>query len=103
MNAPGMVKPQPSALHINAPPGTLGIREGMQVESVDGHKVGSVDALQADVVTGEIKGFVVMHGFLFKRDTFIPAGAVLTIRDGKVILALKKEEAQLLEKEDSQH
>jgi uncharacterized protein YrrD len=75
----------------------------MPVESVDEYRVGSVDALQADVVTGEIKGFVVKHGFLFKRDTFIPAGAVLTIRDGKVILALKKEEAQLLEKEDSQH
>ena len=94
--------PEASGLRVNAPPGTLGIREGMPVETVDGHKVGSVDALDVDITTREIRGFEVKHGLLFSREVHIPAGDVLTIRDGRVILALTKEQAQQVEKAASQ-
>ena len=98
----GTYNPDASGLRVNAPPGTLGISEGMEVESIDGHKVGVVDALDVDVATGDIKGFVVKHGFLFKRDTHIPAGDVQMIRAGKVILKLTEDQVRQVEQVQSQ-
>ena len=88
----GASYPEAAGVHVNAPRGTLGIREGMEVESSDGHKVGAVDALDIDLATGVIRGFVVKRGFLFTRDTHIPAGDVQEIRGGKVILNLTKDQ-----------
>jgi uncharacterized protein YrrD len=89
-------------VRVNAPPGSLGLREGMPVETSDGHKAGSIDALDVDLTAGEVKGFVVKHGFLFAQDTRIPAGDVQVIRDGKVILNLTKDQAKEIEKARSQ-
>ena len=74
----------------------------MEVESSDGHKVGALDALDIDLATGDIRGFVVKHGFLFTRDTRIPTGDVQAIRDGKVILKLTKDQVQQVEQAQSQ-
>jgi sporulation protein YlmC with PRC-barrel domain len=94
---PADTYPAAADVRVNTPPGTLGIREGMEVESSDGHKVGAVDALDIDLATGDIKGFVVKHGFLFRRDTHIPAGDVQVIRGGMVILKLTKDQVQQVE------
>jgi sporulation protein YlmC with PRC-barrel domain len=98
----GAYDPAAAGVRVNAPPGTLGIREGMEVESSDGHKVGAVDALDIDLAIGDIRGFVVKHGFLRTRDTRIPAGDVQAIRDGKVILKLTKDQVQQVEQAQSQ-
>jgi sporulation protein YlmC with PRC-barrel domain len=92
----GAYYPVASSVHVNAPPGSLGICEGMDVESSDGHKVGSVEAIDIDMATGEVRGFVVKRGFLFTHDVRIPAGDVQMIRDGKVILNLTKDQVQLV-------
>ena len=97
----GTFYPAAADVRINTPRGTLGIREGMEVESSDGHKVGTVDALDIDLATREITGFVVKHGFLFTRDTRIPTGDVQAIRDGKVILKLTKDQVQQVEQAQS--
>src|SRR5438067_993725 len=41
----GATVPQPSSVEVHAPPGTVGLHEGMEVESSDGHRVGSIEAL----------------------------------------------------------
>src|SRR5205085_4849444 len=52
----GAYDPAAAGGRVNAPPGTLGIHEGMEVESSDGHRVGTVDALDIDLATGDIQG-----------------------------------------------
>lgn len=98
----GSYYPEAADVHVNAPAGTLGIREGMDVESSDGHKVGSVDALDIDLATGEIRGFLVKRGLIFTRDTRFPTGDIQALRGGKVILTLTKDQVQQIEKTHSQ-
>lgn len=100
---PANYYPTESAVQVNAPPGTEGIRQGMDVESADGHKVGSVDALETDPHSGDIVAFIVKHGFIFTHDTSIPTTDVQGLRDGKVILRLSKDQAENLEKQQSQN
>src|SRR5256714_10043264 len=97
----GTFYPAAADVRINTPRGTLGIPEGMEVETRDGPKVGTVDALDIDLATREITGFVVKHGFLFTRDTRIQTGDVQAIRDGKVILKLTKDQVQQVEQAQS--
>lgn len=96
---PTATLPELETVRINAPPGTRGIRDGMDVYTSDGQKVGSVDAVDVDLATDEITGFVVKHGFIFTRDTRIPAKDVREIRDGRVILRLSKDQIERVERE----
>jgi sporulation protein YlmC with PRC-barrel domain len=88
---------------VNAPPGTRGIAEDMDVETIDGHKVGTVDAVDVDLATEDITELVVKQGFLFTHDTRIPVKDVREIRDGTVILNLTKNQIQRVEQEQRQH
>ena len=91
----------PEVVHVrvNAPPGTRGIRDGQEVDTVDGHKVGSVDRVDVDLDSDRVTGFVVKEGFLFTRDTRIPIEDVEGIRDDKVILKLTKDQIDQVERE----
>jgi uncharacterized protein YrrD len=93
---------EPASVRVNAPPGTEGIGHGMEVESSNGHKVGSVDAIESDPASGDVSAFVVKRGFLFTHDTCIPIEHVAGIRDGKVILTLTRDEVQRLEESQSE-
>jgi uncharacterized protein YrrD len=86
-------------VRVNVPPGTQGIRKGMEVDTVDGHKVGTIDKVDIDLETDEVTGFVVKEGFLFARDTAIPIGDVKEIRGNKVILKLTKDQIDRVERE----
>lgn len=92
-----MYYPEPASVTVNTPPGTVGLQEGMDVESSDGHKVGSIAALETDTESKDVTGFVVKHGFLFTHDTFIPAEDVAEIEEGKVRLRLTRDEVQRME------
>ncbi|HEX6508618.1 MAG TPA: PRC-barrel domain-containing protein [Chloroflexota bacterium] len=94
--------PEFEEVRVNVPPGTRAIREGMEVETIDGDKVGKVGSLDLELPTGDVKGFVVEQGFLFKRDTRIPVSDVKEIRDDKVILKLTKEQIERVEREQQQ-
>ena len=96
---PTAAVPELVDVRVNAPPGTRGIREGMEVKTVDGHKVGTIDKLDIDIETDRITGFVVKEGFLFTRDTRIPVGDVKELRDDEVILKLTKYQIEQLERE----
>lgn len=91
----------PADIRINAPPGTLGLREGMDVESSDGHKVGVIESLDVDLQTEQIRAFTVKRGHLFTHETLIPVGDVTAIRPGKVILNLTKDQVKEVEKAQS--
>jgi uncharacterized protein YrrD len=98
---PSGYEPDVASVRINAPPGTVGIGQGMEVESSDGHKVGSVDALETDPTSGDVTGFVVKHGFLFTKDTRMPMTDVSGVREGKVILNVTKDQVESRERASS--
>jgi uncharacterized protein (TIGR02271 family) len=61
------------------------IREGMEVWSVDGHKLGTVVAIQMD-------SFVIEKGVLFPKDYTLSADTVEEVRENQIILSRRREE-----------
>lgn len=94
--------PELETVRVNAPPGTRGIRDGMDVETSDGHKVGSVDAVDVDLANDELTGFVVKRGYLVTHDIRIPVKDVREIRDDKITLRLSKAQIEQIEREQLQ-
>lgn len=90
----GSFYPEVSSVHVNAPSGTVGIRHGMDVESSDGHKVGSIDALDANLSTDDLTEMVVKQGHLFTHDIHIPIGDVDRVDEEKVVLKLSRDEVR---------
>ncbi|HLJ66924.1 MAG TPA: PRC-barrel domain-containing protein [Chloroflexota bacterium] len=93
--------PEDTSVTVNAPPGTVGLRQGMDVESSDGHKVGSIDALDTDPDSQDITAIVVKHGFLFTHDTRISVDHVSSLQGGRVTLDLTRDQVQELEQRDA--
>jgi uncharacterized protein YrrD len=90
--------PQVSEVHVNAPAGTVGLNEGMEVESSDGHKVGSIVALDTDPSSGDVTGIVIHHGLLFRHDTRIPVEDIADVGTEHVALKLTRDEVHRREK-----
>ena len=91
----GMYYPTGTSVEVNAPPGTVGLSKGMDVESSDGHKVGSIEGLETDQHAGEVTAIIVKHGLPFHRETLrLPVSAVAGINAGRVTLNLTKEEVE---------
>src|SRR5436309_593050 len=55
----GMYYPESTSVSVNTPSGTVGLHEGMDVLSGDGHKIGSIDALEADPHAGHITHLII--------------------------------------------
>ena len=87
----GVNMPEPSSVEVNAPPGTVGLHEGMDVESSDGHRVGSIEALDQDAATGNITAIIVKQGHLFTHDTRIPIESVAGVENDKVTLTVPRD------------
>ena len=90
----GTYYPQPTSTTVNAPPGTVGIREGMDVVSSDGHKVGTVHALDSDEATGNLTDVIVRHGVLSKHDARFPCDQIADIHADQVRLTLPKDQCE---------
>jgi len=90
----GTYFPQPESVTVNAPAGTVGLHEGMDVQSVDGHRVGSIDGLETNPATGDISAIVVKHGFLFTHDTLIPMEEIQGTGNDIVTLRTSHDELQ---------
>jgi len=85
---------QPESVTVNAPAGTVGLHEGMDVQSGDGHRVGSIDGLETDPSTGDLTAIAVKHGFLFTHDTVIPMEEIQGVDNDIVTLRTSHDELQ---------
>lgn len=90
---PSAYYPEPESVTINAPTGTVGMHQGMDVESSDGHKVGTIDGFDIDQ-QDNVTAIIVKHGFIFGKDTRIPVTFVSGIKEGKANLNLTKDEVK---------
>jgi uncharacterized protein YrrD len=88
--------PEPADVKVNAPKGTIGLSTGMDVESSDGHKVGTVHGLDVNA-SGDVTGFIVQHGFFFHHDTTIPIDQVQEVTESTVKLKLNRDAVKGLE------
>jgi sporulation protein YlmC with PRC-barrel domain len=86
--------PQAASVTVNAPKGTVGLSQGMEVVSSDGHKVGSIDALVVDPESGDVTEIVIKEGFIFTHDTGIPATRIATIEPDRVVLNLTEDQVK---------
>ena len=93
----GMYYPQPTSVTVNAPEGTVGLHEGMEVESSDGHKVGKVHAIDADEASGNVTDIVVEHGVINKHRFTISAKDIAEIHADRVTLKLTKADVEKLQ------
>lgn len=93
----GIYYPEMTKVRVNTPAGTVGIHQGMDVVSRDGHKVGSIDAITSDPQTDEVTEIVVKHGFIFTHDTAIPASHIANIEGDQVKLDLDQNQVKQLE------
>lgn len=83
-----------ASIKVNAPPGTVALHEGMDVHSSDGHRIGTVQALETDPVDGDIVAFEVKRGMLFSHETRVPLACVEGVDDQGVRLNITEEEAR---------
>ena len=61
------------------------IREGMEVWSVDGHKLGKVVAIQSD-------SFVIEKGVWFPKDYILSADTIDEVRESSIVLSQRRDE-----------
>jgi uncharacterized protein YrrD len=70
----------------------VGLHEGMDVESSDGEKVGSIASVDTDPSTETVTGIVIRQGLLFKHDIRIPINDVADVSEERVTLKRNKDE-----------
>jgi len=73
------------------------IAAGMHVYGSDGHRVGDVEAVEIDEASKRITRIVVRRGFLFERETSIPAGMIASVSD-RITLRAESGTAKKLER-----
>jgi sporulation protein YlmC with PRC-barrel domain len=88
---------QATSLKVNAPEGTVGLHEGMEVDSSDGHKIGKVHAIDVDSASGNVTDIVIEHGLLSKQRFRIAASEIAEIHADRVTLKLTKADVEKLQ------
>ena len=73
------------------------IAAGMPVYDRDGRRVGDVEAVEIDEASRRITRIAVRRGFLFGRETTIPASLIESVTD-RITLRAGAEAAKKLEK-----
>jgi sporulation protein YlmC with PRC-barrel domain len=64
-----------------ADPAEPDVAAGMHVYSSDGHRVGDVEAVEVDDTSRRISRIIVRKGFLFGKETSIPASMIASVTD----------------------
>lgn len=90
---PAPIDPPPLEVESNIAQTEVMLRKGSDVVGADGEKVGVVDQIETGE-RGELVGFVVRAGFLFKHDVRVPAAWVREVDDEKVRLSVTGDEAE---------
>ena len=74
----------------NIPENTVGLKEGAEVITADGHKIGSVERVFADEGSHKATHLLVASGMLFKTHTPIPVTWIDTVTDDSITLAVSE-------------
>jgi uncharacterized protein YrrD len=72
----------------NIPDYTVSLKEGSDVVSADGEKVGDVSQVFIDPDTDQVTHFLISEGFLFREKKLVPVHWVSEVAEDKVHLAV---------------
>jgi uncharacterized protein YrrD len=92
--AVGAVEDEVAAMHRAQDLSNAVIKEGSDVRSRDGEKVGEVHQIVFDSTTGRPTMLVIRKGFLFTEDVEIPAGLISSVDDDRVYLDARHDELE---------
>ena len=93
-DAVGAVEDEVAAMHRAQDLSNAVIKEGSDVRSRDGEKVGEVHQIVFDATSGRPTTLVVRKGFLFTEDVEIPAGLISSVDDDRVYLDARYDELE---------
>jgi uncharacterized protein YrrD len=97
--AVGEVGDEVAAMHRAQDLSNAIVKEGSDVRSRDGEKVGEVHQITIDATTGRPISLVVRKGFLFTEDVEVPAGLISSMDDDRVYLDARHDELEQYLKE----
>lgn len=92
--AVGAVEDEIASMHRAQDLGNAVIKEGSDVRSRDGEKVGEVHQIVFDASTGRPTALVIRKGFLFTTDVEIPVGLISSVDDDRVYLDARHDELE---------
>lgn len=69
-------------------------KEGTDVHTIDGDKVGTIDRLVIDPITNEVTHVIVQKGFIFTEDRVIPINALIESEDDSARLSATVEDLE---------
>jgi sporulation protein YlmC with PRC-barrel domain len=73
----------------NIPDGAVALKEGTQVISADGERVGDVEEIFVDEEDDSITHLLISRGFLFKEERFVPVSWIDGIWEDVVHLSVE--------------
>lgn len=87
--APGMEEPQyTKRVQENIPTGTIAVKEGARVLSLEGDHIGNVEAVFTDPATNHITHIIISQGLLFKEHKLIPTNWIKLAGEDDVMLTV---------------
>jgi len=93
-DAVDVVEDEVAAMHRAQDLSNAVIKEGSDVRSRDGEKVGEVHQIVFDATTGRPTTLVVRKGFLFAEDVELPVGLIASLDDDRVYLDARHDELE---------
>jgi uncharacterized protein YrrD len=92
MGAPVVAVPTEAATRIeqNIPDGTVAMKEGAKVISVEGKQVGNVECVLADPEVDQVTHLIVASGIFTKEKRIIPMKWVMSVGEDEVRLRVNK-------------
>ena len=101
-DAIGDVGDEVATMHRAQDLGNAVIKEGSDVRSRDGEKVGEVHQIVFDAATGRPTTLVIRKGFLFTDDIEIPVGLISSLDDDRVYLDARHDGFEKFLKQEAQ-
>lgn len=80
----------------NIPEGTVPVKEGASVMSLDGEHIGDVKRIYTDAKSDEITHFKVTEGLLFPEEKYLPAEWVQNAHENRIQLAVSSKTLEKL-------
>ncbi len=73
----------------NIPQGTVAVKEGARVLSLEGDHIGNVEEVFTDAATNRVTHLIISQGLLFKERKLIPTNWIKLAGEDDVILTVK--------------
>ncbi len=81
----------------NIPEGTIPMKEGARVLTVEGKPVGNVEGVLADPEFDQVTHLLVSNGLIAKERKLVPISWVMSLGEEEVLLRVKKPSVEKLE------